>query len=528
MDRDNRNYFGNGRSNDNYRQNYSDNNSYGSFSNGERKYFDDSLLKKRHIDPSELEKSQTPAVRPQQNVSRQVQNNNFAVNDFRKSQPKQVSAPSSSYEDYSSNIYDKYTNYNGYSSSSSSSSDVYSDNYQMSAYSGAGYSSDERPLTRSYRYSDTDSFNQAERGTTDMKRSRRDNRDRRVPDDSKGRRKKSKNPYDDDSIDISSGAPKKGNKKKKIIRNVIIALCVLLVLIGGTAFGVVKWYNSNFKDSTGKEFNVNPVEQKQTGIKNIALFGVDSREGTFEGHSDVIMVLSLDLDNGDVKLISILRDSYVEMEGYKNQKITHAYGYGGPELAVNTINQNFDLDIQDYVTVNFESLAAIIDALGGVEIDVNSTEKKNINYHGPYTYDDFKKVTKTGKILLDGEQAVTYARLRYDSDNDRALRQREVLEAVYNNVMSMSATKYPSLIKAMMPYVETSLDFNEILDLAKILTKGITIHQTSVPDEKYEKDLKSGTFNGSWEWRYDTHEAGKRIHSFIYDDDYSSEIKPES
>lgn len=522
MDKDSRNYYG-GRKYEDYSSGNASNSNASTFPNGERKYFDDSLLK-RHIDPQTAERKQQEIIASQQRAVRNTQNNNFAVNDFKKSASE--AKPRQSYDSYdvaSTDIYDKYTNYNTYTPSASN--DYYSSNQMMSYDSNLGYPSDERPLSRSYRSADVDGFNRAERGASDM---RRDRRDRRVPDDNRKRKgkNKSRNPYDDDGIDISSGTPKKTNKKKKIISIVAITLAVLIALGSGVAFGVTKWYNKNFKSET--DFNVTPVEQKVSGIKNIALFGVDSRSGDFTGHSDVIMVLSLNFDTGDVKLISILRDSYVEMEGHKDQKITHAYGYGGPSLAVDTINKNFDLDIQDYVTVNFESLADIIDAIGGVEVEVSSTEKKNINYHGPNTYKDFKKVTETGKIKLDGEQAVTYARLRYDSDNNRALRQREVLEAIYSNVMGMSASKYPALITSLMPYVETSLDLQEILSMTKILSKGIKVHQTSVPDEKYEEDLKSGIYEGAWVWRYDTHKAGERIHSFIYDNDYSSEIKPKT
>lgn len=435
-------------------------------SSGERKYFDDSLLKKR------------------------AQHQGFGEDDL--------------------DIYDKYTNYNTYENS----------NDLHDSSNAVGYPADETPLSRSYSTFDVENFNRAERRTDRVKR------DRQVPDDSKKTRKNPKSNNDDD-VDISSGAPKKASRKKKILSGIAIALAVLIVLGSGIAFGVTKWYNDNLKPQDGNA--PKPVEQIRHGIKNVVLFGVDSRSGNFKGHSDVIMVVSLNFDTAEVKIVSILRDSYVEIEGHKKQKITNAYNFGGPSLTIDTINQNFDLDIQDYVTVNFDSLADIIDTLGGVEIDVTEFERTKLNFHGSETYKDFKKLTKTGKVKLNGQQAVSYARLRHDGDDNRALRQREVLEQIYGKVMSMPASKYVSLVNTLLPYVETSLDIKEILEIMQMVPKGIKVHQTSVPDYKYEKDLVGKQFNGEdspWEWRFDTHEAGKRIYRFIYEDDYSSEIVP--
>lgn len=459
--------------------------------NSQRKYYDDSLLAGKHKAGAFKDIDINTDAQESQ-----IQHNNFPVGDFKKSDSLPKPVRSSLYEDENGmNIYDKYTNYNNYKQTSletrkNDSAELYSSDYDY-----------EEP----YGSSALESFNSAERGGRKMK----------------------KNPYDGaESEKDASKSQKAKTKKKKIIRNILIAVCVLLVIGGSAAFGISRAINKIKPDD---EFKPKPVDTIKKGIKNVVLFGVDSESGKFSGHSDVIMVVSVNFDTADVKIISILRDSYVEIEGYKKQKITHAYGYGGPELAVNTINQNFDLDIQDYVTVNFESFAEIIDVLEGVEIDVTEREKNELNYHGSIAYKNFKPLKKTGKVVLNGQQAVSYARLRYDTDNNRALRQREVLEQIYTKVMAMPATKYTQLVTTLMPYVKTSLEVGEIIDIMKVLPKGIKIHQTSVPDYKYEKDLVGKQFGGKdspWEWRYDTHEAGKRIYRFIYEDDYSSEIDP--
>ena len=114
-------------------------------------------------------------------------------------------------------------------------------------------------------------------------------------------------------------------------------------------------------------------------ITNIALFGLDARENEDVGRSDALMILTIDQRHGKLKITSILRDSEVNIDGYGSDKITHAYAYGGPELAIKTLNQNYNLDIEDYVTVNFIQMAEIVDAFGGVEINVTDDEMTEIN-----------------------------------------------------------------------------------------------------------------------------------------------------
>ncbi len=183
-------------------------------------------------------------------------------------------------------------------------------------------------------------------------------------------------------------------------------------------------------------------------IVNIALFGLDAREDTDSGRSDVVMVLSVDKRHHTLKLTSILRDSEVAIEGYGYDKITHAYAYGGPELAIKTINQNFNLDIKNYVTVNFHQMADIVDAFGGVDMDLTAEEAAALNENlwnleqetpGTVTYGDYIPSTdgtvqlvygeyQAGTYHLTGNHAVAYARIRYiDSDDVRASRQQKVL-----------------------------------------------------------------------------------------------------
>ena len=169
-------------------------------------------------------------------------------------------------------------------------------------------------------------------------------------------------------------------------------------------------------------------------VINIALFGIDTREADGNtGRSDAMIVLSIDKEHKKIKLTSLARDTRVEVEGYGYEKLCHAYAYGGAELAIQTINRSFGLDIQDYVTVNFEQLAGIIDALGGVVINVDQDEADVMN--SGYIAKPEDRITQTGDIRLNGAQAVAYSRNRYTgSDVDRQNRQREVLMALYDEV----------------------------------------------------------------------------------------------
>lgn len=248
----------------------------------------------------------------------------------------------------------------------------------------------------------------------------------------------------------------------------------------------------------------------------MALFGVDTRdEDSFSGRSDSIIIVSVDKNNNIVKLTSILRDSYVAIEGHKNQKITHAYAFGGAELAIKTLNQNFGMNITDYATINFYKLADAIDILGGVDIEVSEAERKHLNSIGDDDNPDFNYLEESGLVHLTGEQAVVYARLRkIDSDVERSNRQRKVIEALIVQAKKVSPAKYGEMVRTMMSLCETSLSFSEIMSFAPMITKDITIQTLTIPGD--EENAIGGIYDGAWVWRYDLSEATQHIHEFIY------------
>lgn len=310
---------------------------------------------------------------------------------------------------------------------------------------------------------------------------------------------------------------KKISKKKKvtiIVLSIVAIITLLVITTGILAFNYI-FGRLEFKKITTDTSELGITQevenrQQETKITNIALFGVDTRnDDEFEGRSDSIMILSIDKRNSTVKLTSILRDSQVVIDGYGKDKITHAYAYGGPELAIKTINQNFKLDIQDYVTINFTGLENIIDMIGGIEINITEEEKDHMNSY----FHVQPQLTQSGLVNLTGSQAVAYSRIRLiDSDSMRANRQRIVLETMFKKMKKINPLKYTTLLKSIMPLIETSLDYNEILSYAPIMLKDVKLEQTYIPNQE---DNPVGGGN-PWVWQFDVNASADRLNKFIY------------
>ncbi|MCJ7690843.1 MAG: LCP family protein [Clostridiaceae bacterium] len=206
------------------------------------------------------------------------------------------------------------------------------------------------------------------------------------------------------------------NRKKKMkpLKKFILSLFVIIALVAGTAFGSTLYQLSKIETKTISKTDDNlGIKPKKTQIKeatnevtNIALFGVDRRDKNEPARSDSIMILSIDEKNKKIKMSSIMRDTYVKIKGHGETKINHAYAYGGPELAIRTLNENFDMNIRDYATVDFFSLEKIIDAVGGVNIDVKDNEVSLINsYMNETATIEKKSITK---IPNSGSQNFKY------------------------------------------------------------------------------------------------------------------------
>lgn len=281
-------------------------------------------------------------------------------------------------------------------------------------------------------------------------------------------------------------------------------LIMFLMVIGYAAFYIDKKYDQvQILDLKQEDLAVNEgANEAQKGYTTIALFGIDARDTTNMGagnRSDSIMIASINNDTKEVRLVSVYRDTLVELAdgSGKTTKVTHAYAYGGPELAVKTLNANFDLEITEFVTVNFLALTKAIDDLGGVVVHVEKNElpvlnaavTEQIGVTGIYS----DGVFTTGDLLLNGTQAVAYSRVRNTDRGDitRTERQREVISKMIQKAKGTDLATIDKIIDDVFPNVYTSITKNEMLDLASNLfsyeladTAGFPFAQVPVESEE--------------------------------------------
>ena len=264
-----------------------------------------------------------------------------------------------------------------------------------------------------------------------------------------------------------------------------IALIIELIVIVLLVLALVKSYIHNkyelldYHDLSGKDLSINDGidEEAMKGYTNIALFGVDARDSSLGAgnRSDAIMVCSINNETGDVKVCSVYRDTLLEIpdpDGAFTSKINAAYAYGGPELAIGALNNNLDLNITDYVTVNWEGLTRAIDAIGGVEISVEENELDMLNaclteqIHATGIYSE--GVFETGMLTLNGAQATAYSRIRSTDQGDitRTERQREVISAMLSKLKGSDLNTIDKIIDEIFPYISTSISEDEMYKLA--------------------------------------------------------------
>ncbi|WP_300347805.1 LCP family protein [Clostridium sp.] len=322
---------------------------------------------------------------------------------------------------------------------------------------------------------------------------------------------------------IKNDTPKKKSKTKVVILSIFF---VLLVGIGLGSYYIYSTLNKmDIKKIAQDDKSLGIDDNKdlfKDGIINIALFGVDSRDHNDIGRSDAIIIATVDTKHNKIKLTSLMRDSYVDVEGHGKTKLTHAYAYGGPTLALKTINQNFGLNVKDYVTVNFDNLAKIIDDIGGVPITIKSYEVNEVNKYVKSVSEiagtEYKPVHE-GEQILNGTQAVGYARVRYvgDGDYERTQRQRNVLDAIIKKLSKLSISEYPETINKLMPYVETNLTPSNVINIVKsVASTGIPpVENMRFPLDGY---CKGAMIDGVWYLTFKQPDTKEQIQNYIYKD----------
>lgn len=276
-------------------------------------------------------------------------------------------------------------------------------------------------------------------------------------------------------IDKTSASYKK-YRRRKVIFIVEVVLLLLLSVVAFFYIEVQKRLNTiqiETLDSEEMEFN-EAVETDHVikGYTNIALFGADSREGDLtRTNTDTIMIASINNDTKVVKMVSIYRDTYLYIGGDMYRKANAAYANGGPEWALNMLNTNLDLDIKNYVTVDFNSLVTVIDLLGGLEITVDADEAVHLNNYcvetSEVTGEDYEPLPGAGTYQMNGVQAVSYTRIRYTAGNDfkRTARQREVVAKIVDKAKKSSLSTLTEIMDEVFPMIKTNLTKSEILSM---------------------------------------------------------------
>ncbi len=337
------------------------------------------------------------------------------------------------------------------------------------------------------------------------------------------------------------GSGKGGSGKKNLSRKqrakkqrrriiIFVAELIILVIAVFALYSVMTATRSGKVNIAEDDIIINETvkeaaETTMKGYRNIALFGVDSTTGalTKNTRSDSIMIASINQDTGECKLVSVYRDTYLNLSNDSYNKCNAAYANGGPEQAINMLNMNLDLNITDFVTVGFAGLTDTINALGGVYIDVQEHEIHYLNDYQLCMAENLKRdytpVASAGYQLLDGLQATGYCRVRYGGGDDfrRAERQRTVLSAIADQAKKASVSQLTETANDVFDETYTSLDLSEIVDMLGDVGKYYISDTAGFPQESNRATGRIGA-KGSCVIPVSLEDNVKWLHQFLFDD----------
>ncbi len=319
------------------------------------------------------------------------------------------------------------------------------------------------------------------------------------------------------------------NKFKKIC--IILSILVIMVFTAGNIYAInsyKKLINKNEEKVHTYQKNIKTSSQsKNNDISNILLIGSDSGDFNEISRSDSMIILTIDDKNKILKLSSLARDTLVNIPGYGYEKLTHAYAYGKAELLLKTIKENFKIDIDDYIAVNFNSFIDLIDLIGGVEVNVDEKEISHLNDVIVNSFNLTQKeaeepqfIRSDGKQLLNGYQALSYARIRkLDNIYERDKRQRDILKSIANKLVELPVSSYPKVIKEMSEYIDVNISMPRLIKLAVKLKDlyNYDLKQMEFPLKEYREPGKLAKDN-SFVVKWNKAENLKNLNDFIYNE----------
>ena len=323
------------------------------------------------------------------------------------------------------------------------------------------------------------------------------------------------------------------NKFKKycIVLSSIVMIISVLTNVYAINYHYSNKVNKNKIDLVKSEYtkksNKLILKSNEKDITNILLIGSDARKTNEVGRSDAMMILTIYDKNKAIKLTSLARDTLVKIPGYDYEKLTHAYAYGKEKLLLDTIEYNFKIKINDYVSINFNSFIELVDSLGGVEVDINDKDISHLNdviansfkVYNSKNNQKPKYIRNSGKQLLNGYQTLAYARIRkLDTIYNRDERQRDVLNSIANKLSNMPVSSYPSIINSILPYVDINMSIPKMIELAikskKLYNYDIKQLEFPLKDYRYEAKLAK---NNSFVVKWDKVENINELQYFIYE-----------
>ena len=320
-------------------------------------------------------------------------------------------------------------------------------------------------------------------------------------------------------------------KKKKLstTKKVVLSLFAVLFILLGTVLGFYQHVKNKIyiEKETSISNSKNDTEyQEVKGITNVLLIGVDARDLDEPCRSDSMIVATIDNNHKKVKLTSLFRDTLVDIPGHGEAKLNSAYMLGGPELLMETVKETYNINIDKYIIINFWGFEAIVDYIGGIEVDVKDYQLEELNkYIGESTGGNDCPVEDAGIQTLNGKQALSYARIRYNvgDEYERTDRQREVIFKVIEKLQNTKPSKYLGIMNTMLEYIRTNIDPLEALNMAYTIYKfpSLEVQQLQMPlvalsETRNYKDLGSV-------FLMDRLQNASILYNFIYEDIYPNE-----